>query len=863
MKLLKNILLVIAIVLFGLFTILFIYVRFNQEEIKKDILASINKQLVKTVDVKSVDFSILNNFPNVSLEFNELRIFSKEDTLLSLKKLSAKFSIIDIYYGRYNLSGIEIYDGNVSIINERDYQNYLLLKQDSISDNPFNIDIRNLKSEKVHFSLKTHAGQHSFSIIDLRLKVKKKEDFVSFSLNGNISNLNITVADDSYSFLDNTNLDIHGNWDNENKILSFSKTETKIAGFYTDLDGSINFKNAANFNLNFILNDVEPSELKPFLKEDYFKTISENDAKGKFDFKGKIAGEWSKTSIPEIDISYTLNNGSWGKDSSLIKITTASGKLENSSNSFILFVDTIEASYFDLNIKGSGKVSEFSNPIYKGRLNFSTEIEKLAPVFKLDKNWSLSGKVNGTANLKGEINEIDTYSYSTWKKYKQNVSLEVAELNIKYDSTYIIEETYLHLNCQSNNLTLDSINGIIQKQKILAQLDISNFYSLLDTGENSIINGKVSSTSLIIENWLNWPIHSEEESKWSPKIFLDVKADQVEFKNATARNVSSQLLIREGDLFLKDAHLNAFNGNIRGDLNYQFSNAKKSLSSKLIGEKLDISLLFKEYNNFGQTTLTDKNISGNASLELDFYTEFDEDNNVIPKSIVAHSDLEIVNGRLRGFEPIYRLSKFVELEELKDIKFDTLKNQILIKDELIYIPKFGIKNTALDIIMEGTHSFNNQVDYSFTMFLSEILKKKIKKNPNEDMGYIEDDGLGRSRLFIKMKGDISSPEIKYDKQGLKKYWNEEIKDEKQEIRSILNKEFGMFKKDTTLNYKGIESKDKASPFVIEWEEKEKKSPKKETKPNPEDKKSNKKGKVGKFIDKIAKPNEEEYVSPPQ
>jgi hypothetical protein len=863
MKLLKNILLIIAIVIFGLFTAVFIYVRFNQEEIKKDILASINKLLIKKVEVKTVDFSILNNFPNVSLEFNELKVYSKEDTLLSLRKLSAKFSIIDIYYGRYNLSGIEIYDGNVSIINEKYYQNYILWEQDSISDSPFNIDIRNLKSENVRFSLKTHAGHHSFAIIDLSLKVKKKEDFTSFSLFGNVSNLRITVAEDSYNFEDKANVDIHGNWDNQNKILSFSKTKTKIAGFYTDLDGSINFKSAADFNLNFALNDVEPEKLKPFLNEEYFTQISDNHAKGIFDFKGKIVGEWSKTSIPKLDIKYFLKDGSWGKDSSLIIIENAKGKLENSSNKFILFVDTIEASYFDLNIRGSGNVSEFSKPIYKGRFNFSTDIEKLAPVFKLDRNWSLSGKVNGTAYLKGEINEIENYSYSTWKKYKQNVSIEVADLNVKYDSTYIIEETSFYLNCQYNNLTLDSINGIIQKQKILAQLDISNFYSLFDTGENSIISGKVSSPSLIIENWLNWPINSEEESKWSPKIFLDVKADRLEFNNAIAKNVSSQLLIREDHLFLKDAYLNVFNGSIRGDLNYQFGNIQKSLSSKLIGKKLDISLLFKEYNNFGQTTLTDKNLSGDASLELDFYTEFDEENNVISKSIIAHSDIEVVNGRLKDFEPIYRLSKFIELEELKDIRFDTLRNQILIKDEVVYIPKFGIKNTALDIVMEGTHNFSNQVDYSFTLFLGEILKKKIKKNPNEDMGYIEDDGLGRSRIFIKMKGDISSPEIKYDKQGLKEHWNKEIKEEKQEIRSILNKEFGMFKKDTTLNKKKIESEEKASPFVIEWEEKEKKAPKEEIKPNSEDKKSSKKGKVGKFIDKIAKPNEEEYVNPPQ
>ena len=658
MKLLKNILLIIAIVLFGLFTALFIYVRYNQEEIKSDIIASINKQLIKKVEVKSVDFSILNNFPNVSLEFNELKIYSKGDTLLDLRKLSAKFSLIDIYYGRYNLSGIVIYDGKVSIINEKEYKNYILWNQDSVSDNPFNIDIKNLKSEKVHFRIKTHSGQHSFYITDLDLKVKKKENFISFSLNGLISNLNIKVAESNYSFLDEASVDIKGNWNNQNKVLSFSKTKTKIAGFYTNLDGSINFKNAAVFNLNFELNDVEPEELKPFVKEEYFTKISDNDAKGTFNFNGKIKGEWSNASIPNLNIGYTLTNGSWGKDSSLIKITTAIGVLENTSNDFSLNVDTIEASYFDLNLKGSGKVYEFSNPIYKGLFNFSADLESLIPVFKLDKKWSFNGKAKGKAFLKGEVNDLEKYSFSTWKKYKQSVTLEISELSAKYDSSYLIEDTYLHLNCQSDDITLDSLNGVIQKQKIIAELGIANFYSLLNTGENCIVSGKVSSTSIIIDNWLNWPNTTEEESKWSPKVFLDINADRVEFKNTIASNVTTQLLIREDQLYLKDANLNAFDGNIKGDLNYHYGDYKKSLSAELSGKNIDISVLFKNYENFGQTSLTSEHISGKASMDVDFFMEFDSDNNAILSSIIANSDIEIVNGRLRNFEPIYQLSKY-------------------------------------------------------------------------------------------------------------------------------------------------------------------------------------------------------------
>jgi hypothetical protein len=43
-------------------------------------------------------------------------------------------------------------------------------------------------------------------------------------------------------------------------------------------------------------------------------------------------------------------------------------------------------------------------------------------------------------------------------------------------------------------------------------------------------------------------------------------------------------------------------------------------------------------------------------------------------SILAESDVIIKDGKLKDFSPLFSLSKFINLEELKEIKFDELKN---------------------------------------------------------------------------------------------------------------------------------------------------------------------------------------------
>ena len=123
-----------------------------------------------------------------------------------------------------------------------------------------------------------------------------------------------------------------------------------------------------------------------------------------------------------------------------------------------------------------------------------------------------------------------------------------------------------------------------------------------------------------------------------------------------------------------------------------------------------------------------------------------------------------------------------------------------------------------------------------------------------------DDGLGRTTLFLKMTGTVDNYKIAYDTKGLKESWKEDLKEEKQTLKTILNEEFGWFKKDTTLK-KNNEPKD--AGLQIEWEEEEteddpnKKNEKTKTNNSPSKKKKKKKG-LGKFIDKIAQPDNEEY-----
>jgi len=138
------------------------------------------------------------------------------------------------------------------------------------------------------------------------------------------------------------------------------------------------------------------------------------------------------------------------------------------------------------------------------------------------------------------------------------------------------------------------------------------------------------------------------------------------------------------------------------------------------------------------------------------------------------------------------------------------------------------------VYASGTHTFKNEINYKVKLSLSELLAKKaIKaKKQNEEFGQVADDGLGRRNIFLSMTGTVDNPKIKYDSKGAMQNVKEDLKVEKQTLKSILKEEFGLFKKDSTLSGKHKKPGDEDAKFKIEWEESGKKEEKKTIKPPP-------------------------------
>ena len=225
----------------------------------------------------------------------------------------------------------------------------------------------------------------------------------------------------------------------------------------------------------------------------------------------------------------------------------------------------------------------------------------------------------------------------------------------------------------------------------------------------------------------------------------------------------------------------------------------------------------------------------------------DSSGGVISNAIRAQIGIQIDDGRLKNvgtFTSIIESLKTSSLktilgkenivvfgEKLSDLRFDQLKNTIIIKNSVLTIPLMSINSSAINIEASGRHTFDNEIDYRFGFRF-----RDLKKKQESEFGEIIDDGSG-FRVFMKMYGNLDNPTIEWDRESRKEIAKQNREKEKQNVKSILKSEFGLFQNDTTVkNYiKEVIPKEeliiefdplKSLDTIIENEE-----PKKDTKMN--------------------------------
>lgn len=822
-----------------------IFVNAYNSEIQQFVISQINKQIEVKVSIKSSELSVWSKFPYISLVLNDAVARSTDgfnaedfpeqstDTLFTASRIYLQFNLFDIIKKNYRIRKVHAVKGNVNIfIDTEGKNNYSIFRKtesEESKESALNIALDGVKLSDFSWKFINRAKKINSKgqITDVILKGKFSQN--NFSLNSLTSVFIDHFTRESIEYANLVNLKTRIILDVRDTVFTISRGDLMINDLKLKTGGKIITGEKTILDLQLAGEKLDIKSLLSILPIDK-EILKKYSPSGNVGILAKINGEISSTSVPSIKAAFKLRDGKVflaDRNSFIngidLKGTFSNGTLRNASTSR-LNLDEFSVSYGNNSLKGNLGLSNFKSPFISASLS--------GKIMAVD----VSGILN-MENLKLENGEI-------LPDLKINIALSsFSDFSLeRISSTGLsgkIEFKGISGRIPMSDVPLDQLDGALKlengtwfpvfsmkmgKNKLSANLVVNYLWEYMVSGSGiPVIEGDIDGRYLNITDF--FPKTNESDSLYfqlPDSIYLNLHCniDSFRYGKFTAGRLETWFRYDPGLLSVYSLSMQTLKGSFSAQ-GLLRSEKDDNLLLKASGnlKNIDINQLFYVCNNFYQDFIVSDNLKGLVSGKIVYSGHISPQLDLITKGLVVESDFTIENGELINFEPITELSTYVELSELQHIKFSTLKDTILIHDEKVYIPQMDINNSAFNISVSGTHGFDDYFEYKIKLSLSELLAKKIRKPKKEsdEFGVIEDDGAGRSNVYLSIIGTSDDFKVKYDKKEAIINLKTGLQEEKKNLKLILKEELGLFKKDS-LNSK-TNNTSKGNPvFKMDWDD---------------------------------------------
>lgn len=846
MKVVVRILRTVSIVLISLIVVLFLLSLILQNRVGGIVLRSLNSTLQTKIETESYRLSLIKKFPKATVELKNISVHTSPgfdkmafkgintDTLLKARTASVDFRMLDLIRGAYTFTRIGIKGGELNLFtDEEGNYNYSFSKSSENGGKSLTLNFNRIDVSDLKFSYNDRRPDLLIKgeFRDGRFKSRIRNEIIDFE-GASQTRFDLFILKD-FAIRHSIPARIQVGLNKNAKGTFFRKSIIKIADWDFILTGFVADDNFIDMDIS--ADNIDISNALNLLPEKQKKALSAFDASGSMKFNWSIKGRPTRTEDPHYEISLALKNARIKNRRSNLKLEKLSFEgaytngPANSPVTSTLSVSNFTSRLGSSDYSGSLSVKNFKSPsaelIFRGRLLPSElrEFLDLKNISRAGGSVDLNFKFSGSPAIKKTFALRDIFTLNSSSEVVLNsVTLKVDNRNID------ISNANGKVSLNGLATASDNLSFYLNGHKVVLSGTINNFPGWL-TG--SIVNltgaANVTASCFRPESFMNASENNKVKDAGSEKksavkfpgdVNLDVnyRIDTIEYKTFNAGNITGSLSISPGMINLRNVNFISQKGKISGN-GVVVQNRNKSFigrgSFSVAG--VDVNEAFTTFHNFGQNFLKAENLAGSLSGSITLLLPADSLLNPDVRSITAEGKYIITNGSLINFDPVKALSKFISLSELENIKFEKLENDFFIRNNVFYVPQMDIRSSAVDLSVNGKHSFDNEYEYHVKMLLSDILSKKARKTRvrNEEFGEVEDDGLGRTSIYLLLKGKGDNVDVSYDMKAQGNQIKENIKKEKENLKTIFNEEYGLYDKSPeTARKQGTKPR-----FRIKWD----------------------------------------------
>ena len=194
---------------------------------------------------------------------------------------------------------------------------------------------------------------------------------------------------------------------------------------------------------------------------------------------------------------------------------------------------------------------------------------------------------------------------------------------------------------------------------------------------------------------------------------INLKANQVIYRKFSVDSPRNAIILQDSLIQLSRVALRLGDGQmrlqgfLRNDINFNYFALETHLSD------INVSNLFYIFNNFGFTSLTDKNIHGNLTAHIALQGSLTPNAQLVTDDFKSSIQFNLKNGQLIDFPPFAKIhQKFLKKRNLSDVRFAELHDSIEVQGDNITINHMEISSSVLTMFVNGIYNFRTGPDMS-------------------------------------------------------------------------------------------------------------------------------------------------------
>ena len=774
--------------------------------IKEKIMEKVNESVDAQISFTDFSLSLFKNFPDATVEVGGLKVINNApfegDTLAYVGNFSAKVNLKDILFKKdnepYKLLGFSIADAVVNIrMNEAGKGNFDIAKSTSETpeEEPSNVslDLNEYSIENLRFTFKDDSSK--MSVIVDSLYHKGKGNFANQVLDlETTTSLKLSFASDGTAFLRNNvvTLDAILGIDLNQQKYTLKDNTLKLNNLELNFDGFVQLLDDGQlYDLSFKTPETTFKNCLDLVPAAYTKSIEGVQTTGEFTINGKVAGKYTPTTIPKLDIRMLSQDASF-KYPSLpksvkninidIKIGNDTEKLEDIYVNINRFAFTIDQDAFSAkallrNLTGNMLV----DADLKGTINLAN-IQKAYPV---DLDLDLKGILKADVSTSLDMESVEKQAYERIRN-SGHASLE----QFVYSGAGFLQPFHINkagLSFNNAKIELTELDAKTGKTDFQIKGDLQNFYGF--ALRNEVLKGYFSLASNHIEvadfMQTDTPAETPKQEEQKPaeskpattgntastsiKIpafldcTLDAKAKTVVYDKLSLNNVSGKLIIKDEKVSLQNLQTDIFGGKtaITGDVSTKGETSTFAVDLDM--SKLNIVESFTQIEMLKHIMPIAKAVEGFFSSKISVTGKLTPELTPDMNSLSGSLSASILDGHVKSSSPLVSAldSQFTQLN-LSKMNLKDLKANVTFENGRVIVKPFTIKWNNSTINVAGTHGFDQTMDYKLTFNVPAKMLGSDASALLAKLTATEQQKLGDIPVNVNMGGNFAKPQVSTD-----------------------------------------------------------------------------------------------------